>query len=118
MKYLFLEYPACSTCRKARKWLDEHGVEYTARHIVEKRPSEAEIREWVKRSGLPLKSFFNTSGLVYKSLQLKDRLPEMSEEERIGLLASDGKLVKRPLLVHENRVIVGFQPEVWEKLLS
>lgn len=118
MKYLFLEYPACSTCRKARKWLDEHGVEYTARHIVEQRPSEGELREWVKRSGLPLKNFFNTSGLVYKALQLKDRLPEMNEAERITLLASDGKLVKRPLLVGENQIVVGFQPEAWEKLLG
>lgn len=114
MKYLFLEYPACGTCRKARKWLNEKGVEYIARPIVEQRPSAAELREWIKRSGLPLKNFFNTSGLVYKSLRLKDRLPEMSPEEQIKLLASDGKLVKRPLLVGDKRVLVGFKPEEWE----
>lgn len=115
MKYLFLEYPSCSTCRNARKWLDAHGVDYTARHIAENRPDEAELKDWIARSGLPVKSFFNTGGLVYKSLQLKDRLPQMSGEEQIRLLASDGKLVKRPLLVADGQVLAGFKQEEWEK---
>lgn len=118
MQYLFLEYPACSTCRKARKWLEEQGIVYEDRHIVEDRPSEVELKEWMKRSGLPLKNFFNTSGLVYKSLQLKDRLPGMSEEEQLRLLASDGKLVRRPVLVGEKRVLVGFHADEWEKALK
>lgn len=118
MKYLFLQYPACDTCRKARKWLDEHGVAYVARHIVEQHPSEEELRIWVARSGLPLKSFFNTSGLVYKEMQLKDKLPRLSEDEQLCLLASDGKLIKRPLLVGENLVLTGFRPEAWEEVVK
>lgn len=118
MQYLFLEYPACGTCRKARKWLEEQGIVYEDRHIVENRPSAAELKEWIKRSGLPLKNFFNTSGLVYRSLQLKDRLPEMSEEEQIRLLASDGKLVKRPVLVAGEQVLIGFQVDTWKKALK
>ena len=117
MNYLFLEYPACSTCRKARKWLDEHGVEYTARHIVEQRPLEAELREWIKQSGLPLKSFFNTSGNLYKELQLKDKLPDMPEEERFALLATNGMLVKRPIVLAGDTVLVGFKPAEWEEAL-
>ena len=116
MKYLFLEYPACSTCRHAKKWLDEHHVIYEDRHIVENNPSEQELKEWVKRSGLPLRIFFNTSGLVYKAMQLKDKLPGMSDAEQIRLLASDGKLIKRPLLVGENGVWVGFKPELWQDI--
>ena len=114
---LFLEYPKCSTCQKAKKWLDENGVAYTARHIVEQNPSAEELRDWAQRSGLPLKRFFNTSGLAYKALGLKDKLPGMSEEEQLRLLASDGMLVKRPVVVTESAVLVGFRPAEWEKAL-
>ena len=114
---LFLQYPPCSTCQKAKKWLDEHGIVYTARHIKEDNPTAAELREWVARSGLPLKGFFNTSGLVYKNLGLKDKLPTMTEDEQIALLASDGMLVKRPLLVTDTFVLPGFRPADWEKAL-
>src|SRR5699024_8702058 len=102
---LFLEYPKCSTCKKAKKWLDDHQVAYTDRHSLEENPTEDELREWIGRSGLPLKRFFNTSGMKYRELQLKDRLPGMSEEEQIALLATDGMLVKRPLLVLDHRVL-------------
>ena len=108
--YLFLEYPACSTCRKAKKWLDEQKVNYTDRHIVEERPT-------CERSGLPLRKFFNTSGLLYKSMQLKEKLDGMSEEKQLELLASDGKLVKRPLVIGEDFVLVGFKPEEWKTVL-
>lgn len=110
---LFLEYPKCSTCKKAKKWLEEHQVEYTDRHIIEENPTEDELREWFGRSGLPLKRFFNTSGMKYRELQLKERFPGMTEEEQIALLATDGMLVKRPLLVLENRVIPGFKEKEW-----
>lgn len=116
---LFLEYPKCTTCQKARKWLDEQGIQYTDRHIKEQNPSVEELREWHKRSGLPLKKFFNTSGLLYKELGLKDKLSTMSEEEQYALLASDGMLVKRPLLVSENLVLTGFREKEWtEKIQS
>lgn len=118
MNYLFLEYPACSTCQKAKKWLNENGIEYTDRHIVEQNPTAEELKEWVKRSGLPLKKFFNTSGLVYKSMELKDKLPSMSEEKQISLLATNGKLVKRPLVIGDNVVLVGFKAEEWKERLS
>ena len=115
---LFVEYPACSTCRKAKKWLDENGAAYTDRHIKEENPTLAELRAWHEKSGLPLKRFFNTSGLLYKSLGLKDKLPKMSEEEQLELLAGDGMLVKRPLLIAEDFVLVGFKPAEWaEKIL-
>ena len=110
---LFLEYPPCSTCRKARAWLDEHGVEYTARHIKEENPSYEELKLWYERSGLPLKKFFNTSGLLYKSLNLKEKLPAMTEEEQLRLLATDGMLVKRPLVVLEDAVLTGFREAEW-----
>ena len=113
---LFLEYPPCSTCRKARAWLDEHGVEYTARHIKEENPSYEELKLWYERSGLPLKKFFNTSGLLYKELKLKDKLPEMSEEEQIELLSTNGMLVKRPLIIGEDFVLVGFKEAEWDRL--
>lgn len=117
MSILFLEYPKCSTCQKAKKWLNEHGADYEDRHIKEQNPSAEELREWYKKSGLPLKKFFNTSGLLYKSMQLKDKLPDMSEEEQLTLLASDGMLVKRPLIVREDKVLVGFKAAEWEKEL-
>ena len=114
---LFLEYPPCSTCKKARAWLEANGVEFTARHIKENNPTYEELKSWYQRSGLPLKKFFNTSGLVYKSLGLKDKLPAMSEEEQIQLLATDGMLVKRPLLVSGDTVLTGFREAEWEALL-
>ena len=114
---LFLEYPPCSTCKKAKNWLDVHGVAYTARHIKEENPTYEELKLWHQRSGLPLKRFFNTSGLLYKSLNLKERLPTMSEEEQLRLLATDGMLVKRPLVVMEDQVLTGFREADWEKTL-
>lgn len=118
MSVLFVEYPKCSTCQKAKKWLDQRGVEYKDRHIKEQNPKEEELREWHARSGLPLRKFFNTSGMLYKSLQLKEKLPQMSEEEQLRLLATDGMLVKRPLIVMEDRVLVGFKEAEWEKALT
>lgn len=114
---LFIEYPKCTTCKKAKKWLDDHQLTYTDRHIKEERPTIEELKEWHKRSGLPLKRFFNTSGNLYKELGLKDRLPEMSEEEQYALLATDGMLVKRPIIVTEEKVFTGFKEEVWKELL-
>ena len=115
---LFIEYPKCSTCQKAKKWLDSHGLEYTDRHIKEDNPTLEELREWHARSGLPLKRFFNTSGMAYRELDLKDRLPEMSEAEQLRLLASDGMLVKRPLIVADDFILTGFKPAEWEKMLT
>lgn len=115
---LFLEYPPCSTCRKAKAWLDAQGLAYSARHIKEDNPTYEELREWYQRSGLPLKKFFNTSGLVYKSLNLKEQLPEMSEEEQLRLLASDGMLVKRPLLICGDKVLTGFREKEWESVIG
>ena len=114
---LFVCYPKCSTCQKAQRFLQEHGIDVQVRHIVEERPNEAELAAWIERSGLPIKRFFNTSGLVYKELQLKDKLPEMSREEQIALLASNGMLVKRPLLLGEDFVLVGFRQKEWEARL-
>ena len=114
---LFLEYPKCSTCQKAKKWLDGHNIEYTDRHIVEENPSYEELKDWYGKSGLPLKKFFNTSGMLYKEMQLKDKLPSMSEEEQLKLLATNGMLVKRPLLVGDDFVVSGFKEAEWvEKL--
>ena len=115
---LFLEYPPCSTCQKARAWLDANGIAYTSRHIKEENPSYEELKTWYASSGLPLKKFFNTSGLVYKNMGLKDKLPEMSRQEQLALLASDGMLVKRPILVTEDAVLVGFKADQWELLLQ
>ena len=116
---LFLEYPKCSTCQKAKKWLDEHQISYEDRHIVENNPTFEELKDWCERSGLPLKKFFNTSGMLYKEMKLKDKLPEMSEEEQLKLLATDGMLVKRPLVVDGDTVLTGFREVEWtEKLLS
>ena len=116
MTPLFLQYPACSTCQKAKKWLIENNIEYTNRLIVEDNPTIEELKAWIPLSGLPVRKFFNTSGLVYKDLNLKDKLPTMSEEKQIALLATNGKLVKRPLVVTNNFVLVGFKPAEWEKL--
>ena len=112
---LFLQYPPCSTCQKANRWLDENGISYTFRDIKMENPTYEELSAWHRRSGLPLKKFFNTSGLLYKSMALKDKLPAMSEDEMLKLLAADGMLVKRPLLVGEDFVLPGFKPADWEK---
>ena len=113
---LFLEYPPCSTCKKAKKWLEDHGITYTDRHIKENNPSYEELKNWYAISGLPLKKFFNTSGLQYRALELKDQLPTMSEEEQLQLLATDGMLVKRPVLVTDDgKVLTGFKEADWEK---
>ncbi len=116
MSILFLEYPKCSTCKKAKAWLESNGVDFDDRHIVEQNPTAEELKEWWQMSGLPLKKFFNTSGLLYKELQLKDQLPAMSEEEQLNLLATNGMLVKRPLVIGDDFVLVGFKEGEWEKL--
>ena len=115
---LFLEYPPCTTCKKARRWLEEHDVSFTARHIKEENPSYEELKAWLDTSGLPVKKFFNTSGLLYKSLNLKEKLPAMSEEEQLQLLSTDGMLVKRPLVITDSgAVLVGFKEADWETAL-
>ena len=114
---LFVQYPPCSTCRKAKNWLDTKGVGYTDRHIKEQNPSYEELKAWYEKSGLELKKFFNTSGQLYKSLNLKEKLPAMTEEEQLRLLASDGMLVKRPILVKDGTVLVGFKEAEWEKFV-
>ena len=114
---LFVEYPKCTTCKKAKKWLDDNNLTYTDRHIKEQNPTIEELKEWHKKSGLPLKRFFNTSGNLYKELELKDKLPTMTEEEQYELLATDGMLVKRPIIVTEEKVFTGFKEEVWKELL-
>ena len=115
---LFIEYPKCSTCQKAKKWLDTHKIAYTDRHIVENNPTYDELKGWYEKSGMSLKKFFNTSGMLYKEMQLKDKLPEMKEEEQLKLLASNGMLVKRPLIIEGNTVLTGFREAEWtEKLL-
>ena len=113
MSRLFVEYPKCSTCRKAKKYLEENQVDFIDRHIVEERPTEDELMKWIQMSGLPVKKFFNTSGKLYKEMGLKDKLAQMPETDQIKLLASDGMLVKRPLIIEENRVLVGFKEAEW-----
>jgi len=114
---LFLCYPKCSTCQKARKWLNEHKLEYTERDIVEENSTYDELKAWYKQSGIPLKKFFNTSGMLYKEMKLKDKLPLMSEEEQLKMLATNGMLVKRPIVVSGDKVMVGFKEAEWEVLL-
>lgn len=115
---LFIEYPKCTTCQKAKKWLDENGFEYESRHIKENRPTYEELKKWYTESGMPLKKFFNTSGLLYKSMQLKDRLSEMSEEEQLRLLSTDGMLVKRPLIISDKAILTGFREKEWAEKLK
>lgn len=115
---LFVCYPKCTTCQKAQKWLEEKGVEYQFRDIKQEKPTEQELRQWHAMSGLPLKRFFNTSGLQYKALGLKDKLPSMSEDEQFALLATDGMLVKRPLLVGADFALTGFKPAEWQERLE
>ena len=114
---LFIQYPPCTTCQKAKKWLDEHGLSYTDRHIKNEKPTYEELCAWYAASGLPLKKFFNTSGLLYKSMNLKEKLPTMTEQEQLQLLASDGMLVKRPIVISGSTVLVGFKEAQWEQLL-
>ena len=114
---LFINYPKCTTCQKAKKWLDDNYISYESRNIKEENPTAEEIKKLWKISGLPLKKFFNTSGLLYKSMGLKDKLDGMSDEEKINLLAADGMLVKRPILADENTVLIGFKPAQWEEKL-
>jgi arsenate reductase len=112
---LFVEYPKCSTCKRAKKWLNENKIEYTDRHIKEENPTYEELKEWYERSGLPLKRFFNTSGMIYRDMKLKDKLQAMSEEEQLKLLATDGMLVKRPVIVTDEYVLTGFKEAIWEE---
>ena len=114
---LFIQYAKCSTCKRAKNWLDEHGISYTDRSIKEENPTADELKEWHIKSGLPLKRFFNTSGMLYKEMKLKDKLPTMSEEEQYQLLATDGMLVKRPLVVADDVVLTGFREKEWENSL-
>lgn len=116
MSFLFIEYPKCSTCQKAKKWLTENNIDFTDRNIVEQNPTVEELSTWFKQSGLPLKRFFNTSGMLYKEQNLKNKLPTMSEEEQLELLANNGMLVKRPLLIGEDIILIGFRQDDWEKL--
>lgn len=115
---LFIYYPKCSTCQKAKKWLDEHGLAYIERHIVEENPTYEELKEWQTRSGLTIRKLFNTSGMLYKEMQLKDKLPDMSEDEQLKLLATNGMLVKRPVIVDGDKVITGFREKEWEEKLK
>ena len=118
MSVLFIEYPKCSTCKKAKKWLDDHGVTYTDRHIVEQNPTADELRDWHQRSGLPIKRFVNTSGQLYRSENLKDKLPGMSDEEIYALLSTNGMLVKRPILIGDGFLTTGFKEAEWSTLLG
>lgn len=118
MSVLFIEYPKCTTCRKAKKWLDDHGIAYTDRHIVEDNPTADELAAWHERSGLPVRRFFNTSGMRYRELGIKAKLDAgMSDEEAFALLATDGMLVKRPIVVTDGCVLVGFREAAWEDAL-
>lgn len=114
---LFIEYPKCTTCQKAKKWLDDNGIIYEDRHIKEQNPTYEELKLWYSESGLPLKRFFNTSGLLYKSMGLKDKLPSMSDEEQLQLLATDGMLVKRPLIISDDVILTGFREKEWKEKL-
>lgn len=116
MKYLFIEYPKCSTCQKAKKWLNDNNIEYTNRNIKEQNPTSDELKNWQKKSTIPLKKFFNTSGMLYKSMNLKDKLENMSDDEKFNLLSTDGMLVKRPIVVGEDIILLGFKENEWEIL--
>lgn len=117
MKNIFVEYPKCSTCKKAKKWLEENNIEFIDRDIIRETPTVKELTEWIARSGQDIKKWFNTSGLKYKELNLKDKLLAMSDKEKIELLASDGMLIKRPILVSDKEIFTGFKEEMWKKLL-
>jgi len=115
MKVLFIEYPKCSTCQKAKK-LKENNIKYEDRHIIENNPTKEELKKWIKQSGYDIRKFFNTSGMKYKELNLKDKLPNMTDEEKINILSTDGMLVKRPLIISDNLILIGFKEKEWEKL--
>lgn len=115
---IFIWYPKCSTCQKAKKWLEENQIKFQERHIVDEVPTEKELKEWIQKGKYPIKKFFNTSGLKYKELNLKEKLLTMKEEEQIKLLASNGMLIKRPILVSENTILVGFKEKEWEEHLK
>ncbi|MGL4954902.1 MAG: arsenate reductase family protein [Cetobacterium sp.] len=116
MKYLFLNYPKCSTCVKARKWLEENGIEFDARHIVENNPTKDELKKWLELSELPIKKFFNTSGILYREMNLKEKVAENNEGELLEILSTNGMLVKRPLIIGEDKVLIGFKEKDWEVL--
>ncbi|KAJ51275.1 arsenate reductase [Clostridium tetanomorphum] len=117
MKYLFLQYPKCTTCKRAKKWLEDNKISFEDRHIVEDNPTEEEMKQWIKRSGFKINKFFNTSGVLYRQMNLKDKIKTASEQELINILSSNGMLVKRPLVIGEDFVLVGFKEEEWEKKL-
>ncbi len=119
MKYLFIEYPKCSTCKKAKKWLEENNIEFEDRHIIENTPTEEELEKWINLSQKEIRNWFNTSGLKYKELNLKEKLPNLTEKEKISLLASNGMLIKRPILVNNEKVLIGFKEKEWiENLIN
>lgn len=118
MSILFIEYPKCTTCKKAKKWLDDHGIAYEDRHIKEQNPTAEELAIWYQKSGLPIKRFINTSGMLYREMNLKDKLPIMTEEEILELLATDGMLVKRPLVIGDDVVLTGFKEAEWNEKLE
>ena len=118
MKVIFIEYPKCSTCQKAKKWLENNKIEFTDRHILEETPTKEELKNWIEKSQCDIKKFFNTSGLKYKELNLKEKLSKMKDEEKIELLSSDGMLIKRPLLITNDRILIGFKEKEWEELLT
>ena len=118
MKVLFIEYPKCSTCQKAKKWLEQNNIEFDDRHIVENNPTKDELKKWIKQSGYDIKKFFNTSGMKYKELNLKEKLPNMTDEEKIEVLSTDGMLVKRPLVITDKVILVGFKEKEWVSLLE
>lgn len=117
MEYLFIEYPKCSTCKNAKKWLEENHICFKERHIVEETPTKEELRKWIEQSGLDMKKFFNTSGMLYKELNLKEKLLSMNEEEKLDILASNGMLIKRPLLIGTDKILIGFKKVEWESQL-
>lgn len=118
MKNIFIHYPKCSTCQKAKKWLEQNSIEFTARNIITEIPTVEELTEWIQKSGQDIKKWFNTSGLKYKELNLKEKLPNMTEKEKISLLASDGMLIKRPLLISNKGIFIGFKEENWKDIIK
>ncbi|MGL5971135.1 MAG: arsenate reductase family protein [Cetobacterium sp.] len=116
MKYLFLNYPKCSTCMKAKKWLDKNEISYESRHIVEKNPTKEELKKWLSLSQLPIKKFFNTSGILYREMSLKDKVSENNIEELLDILSSNGMLIKRPLLIGKEKMLIGFREEEWDSI--
>ena len=116
MKYLFVNYPKCSTCVKAKKWLEENGVEFESRHIVENNPTKEELKNWITLSGQPIKKFFNTSGILYREMNLKEKVAQNNEDELLDILSTNGMLVKRPLLIGKDKVLIGFKEKEWEEI--